>query len=397
MRSYRIGPTALAVFILWSIYGLFSASLSHYRSSFSATPMTWASALLLEGAYAYIAALLTPAVLLAGRRLRLDRNSFPNAALHLMFGFLFASTAKILWDVVAYGPSGYLFHEFTLTKLFRSVNYGLDMGVLLYWLVILLDYAVDYYWRYEAGLVEASHLQAQLAQAQLQALKMQIHPHFLFNTLHTISALIQEDPVAAERTIARLSDLLRLSLESTAVHEVTLDQELRFLDLYLDIERTRFEERLVVDFAIEEAARDALVPNLILQPLVENSIRHGVSKQRGMGIIRVAARRQNGALILRVTDNGPGLVVARPGKTRTGVGLSTTRGRLETLYGANQSFELLDLASGGAEATIRLPWRLDPAVKGESWTEPALPEPALPSETTGTSPKAWMRELPLPD
>jgi two-component system LytT family sensor kinase len=217
----------------------------------------------------------------------------------------------------------------------------------------------------------------------LQALKMQLHPHFLFNSLHAISELVHADPNLAERMIARLSEFLRLTLDHVGVQEVTLGQELHFLESYLAIEKMRFEDRLQVDFRIDPAALGAWVPNLILQPLVENALRHGLGSRAGDATLRVECGRHNGFLSMKVFDNGPGLGApgpatpgsgplgpgtlgsgtsspgtTAPGKTPEGVGLGTTRERLERLYGADHRLELCNIPSGGFEVTIQIPFRL---------------------------------------
>jgi LytS/YehU family sensor histidine kinase len=206
-------------------------------------------------------------------------------------------------------------------------------------------------------LLQASALQTRLVEAQLKALKMQLHPHFLFNTLHTITALIHEDAEMAERTIARLGELLRLFLATSAVHEAPLREELRILGLYLEIERARFEERLQVRYDVPENLQDAVVPNLVLQPLVENSIRHGIGRRAEPGWILVAAERDADKLVLRVTDNGEGLKQSPLRTAHEGMGLTITRGRLATLYGPNQSLVLRNVPLGGVEARITLPFR----------------------------------------
>ncbi|HWE05666.1 MAG TPA: histidine kinase, partial [Rhizomicrobium sp.] len=198
--------------------------------------------------------------------------------------------------------------------------------------------------------------------AQLQALKIQLHPHFLFNTLHSITALVHEDPEMAERTIARLSELLRLFLANSAIHEIPLSEELRILDLYLEIERARFEDRLRVMYDVPSNLRDAMVPNLILQPLVENSIRHGVGRRSEPGWIAVAVERYADTLIVRVTDNGAGFKEDPP--VHTGMGLSITRGRLESLYGSHQSLVLRNLPAGGVEARITMPFHVQTTSTG---------------------------------
>src|SRR5262249_5377631 len=160
---------------------------------------------------------------------------------------------------------------------------------------------VEYYARYQEGRVRASRLETRLAQAQLNALKMQLHPHFLFNTLHSISSLVNEDPEAAEAMIARFSELLRLSLENTGAEEVPLSQEVEFIERYLEIEQIRFEDRLHIHFDIDPQTLDARVPNLILQPLVENAIRHGIAENSG-GRVEVRSRLVEGKLLLQVLD-----------------------------------------------------------------------------------------------
>ncbi|MGI8742402.1 MAG: sensor histidine kinase [Bryobacteraceae bacterium] len=269
-------------------------------------------------------------------------------AIHLAAAFLISVVEKLLWDVLVLPPESYLHKNFTYGKLLKSATGTLDTGIIVYFLIFLLDYAIDYYQRYQTELIEAAQLQTQLVQAQLQAFKMQLHPHFLFNTLHSISALVQEDPEGAERMIARLSDLLRLSLESTGLQEVPLRKELEFLHLYLEIERTRFEDRLQVRFEIEDEVMDARVPSLILQPIVENAIRHGLLDRTSDGQISIHAARQGSNLSLMVKDNGCGLppdVIYR----RSGLGPATTRGRLERLYCNNQCLILRNVKSGGVE------------------------------------------------
>jgi LytS/YehU family sensor histidine kinase len=241
--------------------------------------------------------------------------------------------------------------------LFRSIEEDFDTLALLYSVIVLLDLSFVYYRRYQQGLVNAANLQTQLAQAQLRALKMQLHPHFLFNTLHTITALVHEDPELAERTIARLSELLRLFLANSAIHEVPLGEELRILDLYLEIERTRFEDRLSVHFDVPPDLRGAMVPSLVLQPLVENSIRHGIGKRSAPGRICVSAERYDDTLLLRVVDNGVGLREAGMYSGQAGMGLAITRGRLVSLYAEKQSLILRDVQTGGAEVRITLPYQ----------------------------------------
>jgi sensor histidine kinase YesM len=198
-----------------------------------------------------------------------------------------------------------------------------------------------------------------LTLAQLEALKMQLHPHFLFNTLHSISALVHRDPDAADRMIARLGDFLRLTLENSGAAEVSLQKELEFLTCYLEIERVRFQDRLTTSVEVEPSALDSPVPNLILQPIVENALRHGVAQSSAPGRVEISAKRENGSLRIRVRDNGPGLnrVTGSREAFKEGVGLSNTRARLEQLYGESHRFEMSDAPDGGLLVTMVIPAR----------------------------------------
>jgi len=215
--------------------------------------------------------------------------------------------------------------------------------------------------RFQARQAQAVRLQAQLAEARLDALRRQLDPHFLFNTLHAVSTLVERDPRGVRRMITRLSELLRHSIEGAGEAEVPLRQELELLGRYLDIMQVRFQGRLEVDTRVDDAVLDALVPNLILQPLVENAIRHGVERMTGVGRITILAERRDGDVVLRVRDNGPGpaaTAAAPPTGTarQGGVGLGNTVARLAQLYGAAGGFTLHPAEAGGAEAEVRLPF-----------------------------------------
>jgi sensor histidine kinase YesM len=237
-------------------------------------------------------------------------------------------------------------------------------SLLIYWSVVGLCHAYDYYSRYRererraAQLeLEASHLETQLARAQLDALRMQLHPHFLFNTLNTISVLMQEDVSAANRMLLRLSELLRLTLKNAGTHEVSLREEIEFLRSYLEIEQTRFQDRLKVRMEIEPEALEAQVPNLILQPLVENAMRHAVAVRATECTVEIrAARRNDGRLEIQVRDDGPGIDEEMNGAAACGIGLSNTRARLDKLYGAAHRFQLSTADGGGLQVTISIPF-----------------------------------------
>jgi LytS/YehU family sensor histidine kinase len=221
--------------------------------------------------------------------------------------------------------------------------------------------------------LQASALATELVRTRLDVLRMQLNPHFLFNTLHTISALIHESPEDADRIVARLSELLRVSLEQSDTQEVPLREELAFLERYLEIEQTRFQDRLAIEMEIDAGLDDVLVPSLILQPLVENAVRHGIEPRENTGRITIAARRLEAMLELKVSDNGPGLSETEMAPRREGVGLSNTRSRLLHLYGAKQQFELTPAPGGGLEARLLIPCRTE---AGECKPKAVIASPA---------------------
>lgn len=214
--------------------------------------------------------------------------------------------------------------------------------------LIGVGHALNFYRRLRERELQAAQLETQLTQAQLAALRMQLQPHFLFNTLHTIAMLNLTEPKAANRMLTRLSDLLRLTLDSASAQEVPLRQELEFLRRYLEIEQIRFQDRLTVQLEVDPASLDAAVPHLLLQPIVENALRHGVAKQEAEARIEIHTIRQNGSLLLRVRDNGPGL--PDDVEAKQGIGLKNTRARLEQLYGDEHSFALRN----GAGLTVEI-------------------------------------------
>jgi LytS/YehU family sensor histidine kinase len=239
-------------------------------------------------------------------------------------------------------------------------------SLVTYWVLAGATWGYDYYARYRQGEIHAAQLSTQLAQAQLQALRTQLHPHFLFNTLNAIATLVYRDPEAADQMIARLSDLLRITLEGIGVQEAPLAKEIDFLRGYLEIEQARFGDRLTVDMQIAPEALEARVPYLILQPLVENAIRHGIASHSQPGRVVIYASSDNGSLVLEVRDNGPGLANGSGTITRKGMGLTNTRSRLEKLYGGRQRFETKTGPNGGFVVTMTFPFKAPSAADGDA-------------------------------
>lgn len=221
--------------------------------------------------------------------------------------------------------------------------------------IVLVAHVLCYYRRLQDRETRASQLEGQLAKAHLQSLKNQLQPHFLFNTMHSISALMMTDVQAADRMIVRLGDLLRMNLESAGTQLTTLSRELDFVNCYLGIEQVRFEEKLVLFFDIAPETLDAQVPLMLLQPLVDNAVKHGISRLPQGGEIRISSHLQDQDLKLEVRDNGPGLSTITT--RRDGLGLRVTRERLETLYGTNQSLVLASPPQGGMSVLVTIPFR----------------------------------------
>ena len=227
-------------------------------------------------------------------------------------------------------------------------------NLMVYWSLLGLWNSAHYYRKFQEQALAASRLEKSLSQARLDALQMQLQPHFLFNTLHAISTLMQRDVRAANRLIVRLSDLLRLTLENAGEQVVSLQRELELLEQYLEIQRTRFQDRLTVRMDIDPETLDARVPCLILQPLVENAVRHGIAPLSRPGRIEIRAHRQNGTLRLEVCDDGVGLKTGEG--PLQGIGLGNTRARLAQLYGSSQTLTMNNAPSGGLVVSVELPF-----------------------------------------
>jgi two-component system LytT family sensor kinase len=316
-------------------------------------------ALAINLTYYYLWGLSVPAVVWMARRFRFEKAKWPRSlAVHIVW----AVALTLAQIVIAEAILRLFTHARDLAEakpIGSAVVDNFHSSLPTYWVILFGYYAFDYYAKYRDRELRASQLETRLSQAQLQALKMQLNPHFLFNTLNTISSLMYTDPECADRMMTRLSELLRLTLEQDGAQEVTLKEELEILDRYLEIERIRFEERLQVTVTIEPAALGARVPNFSLQPLVENAIRHAIAPRPGGGRLDISARCDDGMLRIRLSDDGPGLqpADAAGGRRREGIGVANTRARLAQLYGDEQSFELANGPAGGLVVVMSVPFR----------------------------------------
>ncbi len=371
-RNSKLGVVWALSFGVWTFVALaYSVTVYQlYRSM--GTPMSFSSVLALQCSQVLGYALLTPFVFVIATRHPMKWANWIVTSLWLLVGGLvFAllhvavrgATPYAVWDprrhdwvsaVWDYQAHHFLIHWGMFARLF--LTNVVDDIVTTYLPIVLIAHVVSYYQSLRDRELRTSQLQAQLEKARLQALKSQLQPHFLFNTLNSISALMLTNVEAADRMITRLGDLLRISLETAGTQMTTLSRELEFVTCYIEIEKVRFEERLKVSIDVAPETLDASVPHLLLQPLVDNAIKHGISKSMSGGEIRISARQDDADLHLEVRDNGPGF--QDPGHSPSGgVGLRITRERLETIYGQEQSMELLNLPEGGVAVRVSIPLR----------------------------------------
>lgn len=349
------GRQLLGYFALWSALGLIFSLYTYFTQQiFGRRAADLTHALQIGMTTWYLTGLLTPFILEFTNRFRIEReNLLSRVLVHVGAGIAFSVLHSILlfgflWMInidMLHRPGKFIM---------MIVRHG-SFDFMVYCAIVSVAHALDFYRKLRERELRASKLQTQLATAQLQALRNQLHPHFLFNTLHAISSLIYEDVRAADTMIRKLSDLLRLNLESSALQKAPLSKELEFLDLYLDIMKTRFQDRLTVSFAIDPETLEAVVPYLILQPLVENALRHGIESKAGPGTVIISARRTDATLELIVEDDGIGLPDGAS-NIIMGVGLRNTIERLEQLYGDAGSFTIDSRDQGGVRAVIALPF-----------------------------------------
>ena len=303
-------------------------------------------------------ALLTPWVLRLRTRLPITRRTWGrNIMLHTAASFgvmAFFYLGRMLFILIREGESLAGFWEMAHRSFFgRNV---IDMA--FYWAVIAFGHVQQLQQRVRNEELKAAQLESRLIETELKALKQQLQPHFLFNTLNTIAVLVREKRSEdAVQLIARLSSLLRMSLDSSRVHEVTLRQEMEFLEPYLEIQRTRFLDRLTVRTEIAPEAMDARIPNLLLQPLVENAIVHGISGKSSPGTVEILGRTRDGSLYLEIRDDGPGFRKPANERVREGIGLSNTRERLAKIYGTRCQLLLRSERGAGTSVQIVLPFR----------------------------------------
>lgn len=346
------------LFAFWTGLGLAFAGQLYLSRQKIGDPVSWSYALQRNLADWYSFAVLSVPALWVGRRFPFVQGRWVASALvHVPASALFS----MAWMVQRAGleqwqSQGERFATTFAEAFSRALVLTFFFNFLIYWVVIVAQHAFAYYEKFHERELQTAGLEKSLAEARLQALQMQLNPHFLFNTLNAISSLMHQDVEAADRMITQLSDLLRYALQSTSAQEVPLGQEIAFLDRYLEIQQARFRERLEILHEIDPATLDARVPNLILQPLVENAIQHGIAPHARIGRIILRARRRENRLELEIEDNGSGL--PKGGLAREGIGLSNSRARLAHLYGDRQALEIQNGETSGVRVRVSLPWHI---------------------------------------
>ncbi len=373
----------LFIFAFWMLFALVTIASRMFDARSMQPQGTILSPFnLLAIAESMLWVLLTPAVFWLAARFPLDRGGrMGHVALYVLAGVAVLLIVSLFGDAMRSWllPPRPGRRQTSLPWWNLAARFWLLNDLIRYMGVLAAGVARSYSLRYSARQAQAVLLQAQLAQAHLDALRRQLDPHFLFNTLHAISSLVERDPRGVRRMISRLGELLRHSIEGSSEPEITLRQELELLRRYLDIMQVRFQDQLKVEQHIDPRAFDALVPNLILQPLAENAIKHGIGQLTGTGQLTIEAIVEEGVdegaraeLVLRVTDNGPGLdepeaapsLPSSPG-AGSGLGLRNTIARLEQLYGRGERFTLTAAADGGTVAEVRVPFHTHRGKPGE--------------------------------
>ncbi len=353
-----------AFFGLWTLLALLFVSLSSATALGGGNQPNLRLLFLIQFTRFYIWGALSPLVYLFVRRFPIEIQVWRRSNLlgHLAALAVFCTVHQILFMIFTWlidaspgTPVSSFFDNF-----FGKFFNGVYLGVMIYSLIVFAIHAFVFYRNFRAEEEQKLLVTAQLARAELHALKMQIHPHFLFNTLHSISSLVLEEPAKANAMIARLGDFLRLTLEHSEQQFVTLKKEIEFVRCYLEIEEARFSDRLVIEFDVEPESLTAQVPHLILQPLVENAVQHAVAPRAAGGYIKISARRFNETVRVEIADSGDGIDAATTkngiSNNGQGVGLVNVRGRLKQLYGANYKFDLNNNPSGGLIVVLEIPF-----------------------------------------
>jgi two-component system, LytTR family, sensor kinase len=352
-------PIRLAVCAGWLLFTLMVIAISWMgallrgRQAEIGGTLIWNLGWLLWAGGTFVVAWLT-------RRFPIERGGLVrDIGVHVGLGIMLGVVLLVLEFLFAQALQRWVPGAPRANALLGFFVYKFHVYFLIYWMILGATRAYDYYTQFRASSVRAAQLEMQLARSQLLALQAQLHPHFLFNTHHAIVSLIlKQENAAAIKMLTRLSDLLRITLAKTDRQTMPVREELEALELYLGIQRERFGERLRVEFDVDDGAREAEVPSLILQPLVENALRHGIEPGASAGLVQISLRVDGARLRVRVSDNGPGFSAEFSTERDGGIGLKNTVSRLERLYGSDAAIRFVRGVPGGADVQIELPLRM---------------------------------------
>src|SRR5215469_7493125 len=374
MGNFKIScRRAALLFCGWTLVSIIFAGISYAAAiGENNKEFGFGSALRLNLVQFYLWAILSPFVFRFSRRFPIELRPLNIRNLLLYFPALISFAGihqalhlAVLWSITPRWRQKYP----ALMDCYRAYfAFGFYIDLIIALLIVIAVHALLYYQNFRASELAQSSLKTQLAEAQLTALKMQLHPHFLFNTLHSISSLVLEDPQKANSMIARLGDFLRLTIDNSEQQLVTLKEETEFLRCYLDIEQVRFGDRLAVAFDLEPQTLSAQVPHLILQPVVENAIQHAIAPRAAQGQINIEAKRLDSLLRIAVSDNGPGLTSNAIPSAKKCVGLTNVRTRLQQIYGPDFRFELMNGRNGGLTVVMEIPFQREahPGIEQQS-------------------------------
>jgi two-component system LytT family sensor kinase len=347
----------LLIFLLWLILGFYFILSSAVYFLDLQQSFNWENNLINRAPPYLLWGLLTPLVIYLGLKYRIEKpDIYPKIVRQFFIGICVAAVHRLLSVAISYSIFVYIgkieesFIDVIVGEKFIVFSEWFD-SFFIYWVLLAVIYSFEYYKSFNENRIKATQLEAKLAQAELDALKMQLQPHFLFNTLNAISVLVHKDPESADEMITRLSDLLRHTLDKFGQKKVRLKEEIEFIKSYLDIQKIRYKDRLFIDMNIAPGTIDIEVPALILQPLIENSIKHGVEPSTRPILISISSLLNKTHLLIEIKDNGLGL----NGNANEGTGIKNIKARLEQMYGDSKLFIMSGLEGGGVKTTIQIP------------------------------------------
>jgi two-component system, LytTR family, sensor kinase len=346
------------IIIAWLIICLFSIASNSAAHWVGGLQMIWSLYFFSEIIFFGLWLLVIPLIFWLAEKYKIERTHwFRNSFIHLCFGITIGFSVNLLHELFRYYAFPQYIENPSFLYMVGTSIYAVEFSLLIYIVLVVIYNSVEYFRKYKAELEHAAELRNLLARSELMTLKMQLHPHFLFNTHHAIVGLIaKRESEKAIQMLVKLSDLLRATLDHSEHNEITLREELELISLYLSIQNIRFEDRLKISKLISEDALNAIVPTFLLQPIIENSIRHGIAKRSGSGSLSLIIKKENDSLIVEVSDDGGHIILENGRPVHEGLGIHTTRNRLEQFY--NNNFELMftNLEEYGVSVKIIIPY-----------------------------------------